>query len=149
MKTAAILILATLALAIGAFLVVRNHNNMIRALPPAVSATHAEVQALMLSGADLVAVLGTGSMQPYIPAGKEDSHEIVAYVQVERVSYDSLRKGDLIIFRFGTINVLHQLASKNGDGWIASGLHNERYDRPRVNAGNFVGRVKKTYILSN
>ena len=95
----------------------------------------------------MVAVLGTGSMQPYIPAGKEDSREIVAYVQVERIAFGRVRKGDLIIFRYGNLHILHQLAAKDKDGWIASGLHNERYDYPRVTAENFVGRVVKTYLL--
>jgi uncharacterized protein YxeA len=146
-KTALPIILGVLALVIGSFFIVRGHNAMIRSLPPVVDSTHAEVQSLMLAGADMVAVLGTGSMQPYIPAGKQNSSEIVAYVQVERVAFDKLRRGDLIIFRFGNLNILHQLAAKDGDGWIASGLHNERYDYPRVNVGNFVGRVSKTYLL--
>lgn len=146
MKTALILIPLIILLLVGIALVKRSHNTMVHALPPSVQSSPAEVQLLVLAGVDMVAVQGTGSMRPYIPSGNA-ANEIVAYVSIERVPFSDLKQGDLVTYRTQAGNILHQLAAKDGDGWIASGLHNAGYDRSRVTVSNFTGRVVKTYIV--
>jgi len=147
MKPSAIIALVAciLALSLLAMCELKRQHNAVTALPKTVQVDLHEVQHLILTGHDLVAVMGTGSMQPYIPGGDDDG--IVAYVQVERPAYSALRKGDLVVFRAGSINILHQIAEREGEDWISTGLHNSHYDGTRVTEKNIIGRVVKTYIL--
>jgi hypothetical protein len=128
-------------------LAVNTHSRMTSALPPSEKTTSAQVQLMLVSGADLIGVLGTGSMVPYIPAG--NPNKIVAWVQIERVDFSELESGDLVVYREIGLNILHQIVDKNKNGWSASGLGNERYDRFLVTKENFSGRVAKTYILED
>jgi hypothetical protein len=98
---------------------------------------------MLREGYPLVAVLGTGSMQPYIPAGEGR----VAWCMIERCDFKLLNRADLVVFRTPSGNVVHQLAELTAAGWITSGLHNSQYDSTRVTAETFVGRVVKTYLL--
>jgi hypothetical protein len=116
---------------------------MVKALPPSQPVAPHEIDGMLREGYPLVAVLGTGSMQPYIPAGEGR----VAWVMVERCDFRVLGKGDLVVFRTPSGNILHQLAQLTAAGWITSGLHNASYDTTRVYPETFVGRVVKTYIL--
>jgi NADPH-dependent curcumin reductase CurA len=143
--TILILVVSILALFALATMELHRQDRMRRTLPPVQAATPAEVQLLMVNGADLVAVLGTGSMQPYIPAGEG----VVAYCQLERTPYGKLTEGDFVVYATPVGNVCHQLAVLYADGWVASGLHNKRYDTTlgRVTAANYRGRIVRTYIL--
>lgn len=140
---AAFAVLLAVVLSVILMRELKRQHNAVSALSEPVEVTSAEVQIMLTQRVDLVAVTGTGSMQPHIPAGKG----IVAYVEVERVSFAQLRENDLVVFRAGPINILHQLAAKEGAAWIATGLHNSGYDATRVTADNFMGRVVKTYII--
>lgn len=133
----------TVALSILLMLELKRQHNASAALPVPVFASLGDVQLMLIRGADLVAVSGTGSMRPYIPAGEG----IVAYCSIERVSFNQLRKNDLVVYRAGLRNIMHQLAEKEGNAWIATGLHNRTYDGVLVTADNFIGRVVRTYIL--
>ena len=123
----------------------RNHEAEV-GLPPREFTTAHDMDARLRTEGDWVAVKGTGSMAPYIPAG--DPKATVAWVKVENCDFESLNKNELVVFNtenFGLI--LHQLAKKTAAGWITSGLHNSNYDSTRVYPENFRGRVVKTYIL--
>ena len=141
MKTA--LIIAALILAVLTMLELRRQSAAVASLPPTQLAQLHEIQHLLIAGADLVAISGTGSMRPYLPAGVG----IVAYAQLERVSFDQLQAHDLVAFRAPHGNILHQLARPDNGDWIATGLNNAHYDATRVSADNFIGRVVKTYVL--
>jgi hypothetical protein len=144
-KLFAILICAAFAagIALFAFTEINRHRSMIKALHPAQTVAPHEIDGMLREGYPLVAVLGTGSMQPYIPAGDG----VVAWVMIERCDFKLLAKGDLVVFRTKRGNILHQLAQLTAAGWITSGLHNSTYDDSRVCPEAFVGRVVKTYIL--
>jgi hypothetical protein len=116
---------------------------MIKALPPSFTVASHEIDGMLREGYPLVAVLGTGSMRPHIPAGDG----IVAWCMIERCDIKLLSRGDLVVFRTKQGNILDQLAQLTASGWITSGLHNSGYDSTRVTADNFVGRVVKTYIV--
>ncbi len=120
------------------------YNFMIKALPPSTTVAPHEIDGMLREGYPLVAVLGTGSMQPYIPAGEGR----VAWCLIERCDFRVLGKGDLVVFRTPKGNILHQLAQLTAAGWITSGLHNSSYDTTRVYPETFVGRVVKTYIIA-
>ena len=122
---------------------IQRHRSMVKALPPSFTVATHEIDGMLRGGSPLVAVLGTGSMQPYIPAGEG----VVAWVMIERCDFKLLNKGDLIVFRSKHGNILHQLAQLTAAGWITTGLHNASYDTTRVYPETFVGRVVKTYIL--
>lgn len=116
---------------------------MLDSLPPSEYIHTYEIDAMLRRSDPLIAVLGTGSMQPYIPSG----NGVVAWCLVERCAYDLLGEGDVVVYHTGGSNILHQLSAMTPDGWIASGLHNRNYDSPRVTRANFSGRVVKTYII--
>jgi hypothetical protein len=146
MKTGAlvaIIVASAVALSLLVMLDLRRQHNALANLPPKTTATLAEVQHMLNAGVDLVAVAGTGSMRPYIPAGDG----IVAYCERKRVPFAALEEGNLVIFRAGSLNILHQLAEREGDSWIATGLHNSGYDATRVSAENYMGVVVRTYIV--
>jgi hypothetical protein len=148
MKTALLIASILVCFALLAFGLRKHHETMRTSLPPVEKSTHAEVQALMLRGADMVGVLGTGSMVPYIPGNAPS--EIVAYVEVERVPFDRLKAGDLIIYRAAGINIIHQLDRRYPEGWVGSGLHNASYDFRAfgyITAANYIARVTHTYIV--
>lgn len=134
---------AALALAGVVALAIHSQAVAVRALPPSREMVAGERAP---NGADWVGVLGTGSMRPYIPAG--DPLRVVAWVRRERVPFDSLRAGDLVLFRHERAGVVvHQLATLDAGGWSTGGLGNARYDSGRVTAANFLGRVVETLII--
>ena len=140
-------LVACIAAAVMAVIVaeeIQRHRSMVKALPPSFTVAPHEIDGMLREGYPLVAVLGTGSMQPYIPAGEGR----VAWVMVERCDFKLLAKGDLVVFRTPTGNIVHQLAQLTASGWTATGLHNSSYDSTSVTANNFVGRVVKTYIIA-
>jgi hypothetical protein len=122
---------------------IQRHRSMVKALPPSFTVAPHEIDGMLREGYPLVAVLGTGSMQPYIPAGEGR----VAWCMIDRCDFRVLGKGDLVVFRTPSGNVVHQLSELTAEGWTATGLHNSHYDSTRVTAETFVGRVVKTYLL--
>jgi hypothetical protein len=145
-KILLIALLACLGAAVMAVIVaeeIQRHRSMVKSLPPSFTVAPHEIDGMLREGYPLIAVLGTGSMQPYIPAGEG----VVAWVMVERCDFRVLGQGDLVVFRTPSGNVVHQLAQLTSAGWITSGLHNSSYDTTRVYHETFVGRVVKTYII--
>jgi hypothetical protein len=145
-KLLLIALLACLGAAVMAVIVaeeIQRHRNMVKALPPSSTVAPHEIDGMLREGYPLVAVLGTGSMQPYIPAGEGR----VAWCMIERCDFRVLGQGDLVVFRTPSGNVVHQLAELTAEGWTATGLNNSHYDSTRVTAETFVGRVVKTYLL--
>lgn len=98
-------------------------------------------------GGNAVAVLGTGSMAPYIPAaaaGRDPRQTVVAYVVTKPgATYADIKAGDLCLYlaeRAPSLCVLHVAALQDAWGWIMSGLHNRTYEnRVRVTPANFRG----------
>ncbi len=96
-------------------------------------------------GGTIVPVLGTGSMQPLIPAAKSDPYNtIVAYIVTEKdATYEDLVAGNLVLYvaafyKGGT--VMHVALMRDSNGWIMSGLNNSRSEPQwRVTKKNFVG----------
>lgn len=115
-------------------------------LPPSYI-VNTEQEAHTLGWPQTVAVAGTGSMQPYIP-GSSNPDDVVAIEAVECPPYDSLKTGDLVVYRSGKKLVIHQIVARQGENWIASGLNNSHYDGPVVNRETFQSRVKCVYILA-
>ncbi len=112
------------------------------------SAARAQATAWALqSGGSVVAVLGTGSMAPYIPAaaaGRDPRATIVAYaVTRPGATYADIRPGDLCLYLAEWAPaqcVLHVAALYDALGWIMSGLHNRTYENAvRVTPANFRG----------
>lgn len=139
----AIPILTVILAAILSFSAYKIHKKMVDKLPPVERIYAYEVDEMLRKGYPMIAILGTGSMQPYLPAGEG----IVAWAVLENCDYDLLGEGDLIVYHHNGINILHQLSLLTDEGWIASGLHNVRYDYARVTREMFRGRVVKTFIL--
>jgi len=99
------------------------------------------------SHSNVVAIRGTGSMRPLIPAGKPD--EIVAWAALDNsLDFALLEAGDVVVFshKNGSF-VIHELSLLDGDGWISSGSYNKFYDSGRVTRQNLRGVVTLIYKL--
>jgi hypothetical protein len=114
-----------------------------------------QVEAQSLAGPAAIAIAGTGSMAPYIPAaasGLNARQTVCAYVVlVPNAPYTAITPGALCIYQpvWEKGHVMHQAAALDAGGWIMTGLHNERYEnKDRVTALNFVGIVARTYVWS-
>ena len=110
-------------------------------------------EARTLAGSGAVAVLGTGSMAPYIPPsphGLDPLQTIVALVVlVPGATVADVKPGALCIYvpEWARRNVMHQAASFSEGGWIMTGLGNKTYEnRERMTGRNFVGLVARTYV---
>lgn len=121
-------------------------------LPPRIECRD-EADAREKSGLSRIAVLGTGSMAPLIPAaapGQDPYKTVVAYAVVEdAATYDDIQPGDLCIYFAEWANgfVMHQAALKDWLGWVMSGLNNARSEPHwRVTPANFRGIVKSVYV---
>lgn len=144
--------LGVAALVVVLLLARRNRNTLERGLPPrVVCASRAEAERQAGGGA--VAVLGTGSMAPYIPAagaGLDPLATICAYVVlVPGATVADVTEGALCIYvpNWAGRNVMHQAAAFDGGGWIMTGLHNKTYENSeRMTGEKFVGLVARTYV---
>ncbi len=105
-----------------------------------------EQEARVLAWPEAIRVSGSGSMRPYIPASS-DPNAVVAVAAVEQPPYESLKKGDLVVFHWKDSYVIHQVAARQGDNWITSGIHNPRYDGPRLSRETYHSRVVRVYII--
>lgn len=104
-------------------------------------------------GGTVIAVLGTGSMAPYIPAapaGEDPRRYIAAYVVMMPAAFSDIRAGSLCIYRADwdvNLYMLHQAAQRDGLGWVMSGLHNARSEAAwRVTPANFIGIAGKVFV---
>ena len=92
------------------------------------------------------AILGTGSMAPYIKGGSPTT--IVAYAATDKKSKcESIIIKDLIIYKRNGSFIIHQVVGKDSDGWIVSGFNNKFYDSVRITDENFVAKVIFVYEL--
>lgn len=110
-------------------------------------------EAQTLAGLGAVAVLGTGSMAPYIaaaPKGSDPLATVMAYVvTVQGATIADVRAGSLCIYvpEWAGRHVMHQAASFANGGWIMTGLGTKSYEMTeRMTGRNFVGIVTRTYI---
>ena len=110
-------------------------------------------EARTLAGLGAVAVLGTGSMAPYIaaaPAGTDPLATVMGYVvTVQGATIADVRAGSLCIYipEWAGRHVMHQAASFSDGGWIMTGLGTKTYENAeRMTGRNFVGIVARTYI---
>lgn len=85
-------------------------------------------------GGQVYTVAPTGSMKPTL-----DESSVVT---VEKVSFQELRRGDIIIYRSASgAPVIHRLYEQSGDSWLVLGDNNAAIDREAVTGRNFLGRV--------
>lgn len=136
-----------------------HQRTMIAGLPPRVvcadrsSALVAAGEFARATGGVVIAVLGTGSMAPYIPAAPAEVNPrewIAAYAVTVPATFADIRPGALCIYRAEwspSVSVIHQAAQRDGDGWVMSGLHNARSEAGwRVTPGNFIGITARVYV---
>ena len=136
----------------------RAQNVLERGLPPrellptqAAALTRAAVYSRDNCGM-VYAVVGTGSMAPYLPAaplGRDPKTTVVAYAVTRAgAKFDAIKPGSLVVYAAvwnPEMVVMHGAAQKDGLGWIMSGLHNERSEADwRVTLANFRGIVAQT-----
>lgn len=139
----------------------RSQRALERGLPPrdALATSQAEgyerARAFALaSGGDVVGVLGTGSMAPYIPEGRGQTaevrqNEIVAYAVTRRgATFDDVRPGAVCLYAHAASPegmTLHGAAKYTREGWIMSGLNNARSD-VWMTPANFRGIVARVFV---
>lgn len=140
-----------LLLAALAFVAWRAHRTLTSNLPPRIEC-RAEAEARALAGPGALAVLGTGSMAPFIPPapiGQDPGKTIVAYAVTELATYADIQAGDLCLYtaEWTPGLVMHQAAQRDSLGWIMSGLGNAHSEaRWRVTPANFRGIVARVYV---
>ena len=148
------LLLAALALGLVVVLglALRSERVLTAGLPLRIVAKTQD-EARTLAGLGAVAVLGTGSMAPYIaaaPAGTDPLATVMAYVvTVQGATIADVRAGSLCIYIPGWAgrHVMHQAASFSEGGWIMTGLGTKTYENAeRMTGRNFVGIVARTYV---
>jgi len=126
------------------------HLNQIESVknkPKVVEIDSFDVDAILREHRNVVAVRGTGSMRPLIPAGKPT--ETVAWAILDNTKdFNLLEAGMVVVFlhKNGTF-VIHELSMLDKDGWISSGSYNGFYDSGRVTRENLRGVVTLIYKL--
>jgi hypothetical protein len=145
--------LAALAVVGLAILATYAHKRNLAMLPPKIECADL-ADARNRAGLYAIPVLGTGSMQPYIPAapkGADPLKTIVAFAKLElAATYADVQPGDLVMYAaewHNGQNVMHQAARKDSDGWVMSGTANAHSEsRWRVTEANFKGLVARVYV---
>ena len=148
------ILVALLALGLGVVLGLALHSErVLKAGLPLRIVAKSQEEARTLAGLGSVAVLGTGSMAPYIaaaPAGSDPLATVMAYVvTVQGATIADVRAGSLCIYvpEWAGRHVMHQAASFSEGGWIMTGLGTKSYETTeRMTGRNFVGIVSRTYI---
>lgn len=126
------------------------HLNQIESVknqPKVIEIDSFDVDAILREHRNVVAVKGTGSMRPLIPAGKPT--EIVAWAILDKTKdFNLLEAGMVVVFsqKNGTF-IIHELNTLDKDGWISSGSYNGFYDSGRVTRENLRGVVTLIYKL--
>lgn len=133
-------------------LALRSERVLAAGLPLRIVAKSKE-EAQTLAGLGAVAVLGTGSMAPYIaaaPKGSDPLSTVMAYVvTAQGATIADVKAGSLCIYvpEWAGRHVMHQAASFSEGGWIMTGLGTKSYETTeRMTGRNFVGIVARTYI---
>ena len=144
--------LLALGLVVVLGLALRSERVLTAGLPLRIVAK-SQQEAQTLAGLGAVAVLGTGSMAPYIaaaPKGSDPFATVMAYVvTVQGATIADVRAGSLCIYvpEWAGRHVMHQAASFSEGGWIMTGLGTKSYETTeRMTRRNFVGIVARTYI---
>ena len=144
--------LLALGLVVVLGLALRSERVLTAGLPLRIVAK-SQQEAQTLAGLGAVAVLGTGSMAPYIaaaPKGSDPFATVMAYVvTVQGATIADVRAGSLCIYvpEWAGRHVMHQAASFSEGGWIMTGLGTKSYETTeRMTRRNFVGIVSRTYI---
>lgn len=156
------LVLATiLCLAVLAgltILAVRSQRVLEDGLPPrkecpdSEAAWHDAAKFARESGGNVVTVLGTGSMAPYIPAagpGRVPLETPTALAVTDpAATFASVKPGQLCLYRHAASAVgltIHGAALLTSAGWVMSGLNNPTSDI-NMTAENFVGVVAHVFV---
>lgn len=151
MKQVRYILLAAGAIALIAALAWWQQRTMVAGLPPRYVCAN-ELDARAKAGPTAYAVLGTGSMAPFIPPaskGADPMKTVVAYAVPGGKKYADIRKGDLVSYwaDWAHGNVLHQAAQKDSGGWIMSGLHNSQSESfARVTPETFRSVISEVYV---
>ena len=140
---------------LAAVLLLARHNQrtLTDGLPPRIVCATQE-EARQRAGATAIAVLGTGSMAPYIPAaapGRDPLETVVAYlVPSLDLVFADIAPGRLVVYQPAWSPhycVTHGAAVQDRLGWIMSGLANRTYEAgERVTAANFRAIVAAVYV---
>ena len=143
--------LLALGLVVVLGLALRSERVLTAGLPLRIVAK-SQQEAQTLAGLGAVAVIGTGSMAPYIaaaPKGSDPFATVMAYVvTVQGATIADVRAGSLCIYvpEWAGRHVMHQAASFSEGGWIMTGLGTKSYETTeRMTGRNFVGIVSRTY----
>jgi hypothetical protein len=152
LKRSLLLAVLVLGLVVVLGLALRSERVLTAGLPLRIVAKTQD-EARTLAGLGAVAVLGTGSMAPYIaaaPTGTDPLATVMAYVViVQGATIADVRAGSLCIYipEWAGRHVMHQAASFSEGGWIMTGLGTKTYENAeRMTGRNFVGIVSRTYI---
>jgi len=149
-----VLLALGLVLLLAAIVLVARHKEsvLVAGLPVRIVCTD-QAAAKEQAGLGAIAVLGTGSMAPYIPAalpGRDPLSTVVAYAVLDgTATFDGITKGALIVYApaWAKGRVMHQAALLDSGGWIMSGLHNERSETwERLTPATYVGTVARVYV---
>lgn len=126
-------------------------RQMVAALPPRIVCTSQD-DAWIKAGPTAIAVLGTGSMAPYLPHAKDGQDPlktVVGYAKPSGAAFFTIRKGDLVVYwaDWAKANVMHQAAQHDSGGWIMSGLHNRSSESfARVTPETFRAVIGEVYV---
>lgn len=153
MKTLGVIVGLALALALLVYLATRSQRVLEAGLPPRFECV-GQFDALVKAGENAVPIAGTGSMAPYIPAAAPDLDPLATIVAYARpragATFADIKPGDLVIYRAAwnpSHPVMHQAAQRDAQGWIMSGLHNNRSESwERVTAANFRAIIDRVYL---
>lgn len=143
---------AVIGLAVLLLLARSKQRVLERGLPTRIACT-SQLDAQVQAGAGAIAVLGTGSLAPYLPhasPGLDPLKTVVAFAVIDpAATFDSIRAGTLCIYSadWTKFRVMHQASSQDARGWIGSGLNNARSESfARITPQNFVGIVARVYV---
>jgi peptidase S24-like protein len=93
-------------------------------------------------GGEVFTIAATGSMKPTL-----DESSVVT---IEKVAFDQLRRGDIIIYRNNRgLPIIHRLYEQHGSHWLVLGDNNASIDSEAVTGANFVGRVCAIFYTSD
>jgi hypothetical protein len=130
-----------------------SRTTMTARLPVPVICANA-VEAAERAGPGAIAVVGTGSMAPYLPAakaGQDPQTTIVAFVVLRpKATFADVFAGALCLYRVTWTRspVMHVAALLDRLGWIMSGLGNARSESfERMTSANFLGLVDRVYTF--
>jgi hypothetical protein len=145
-----IALVACIAAAVMAVIVaeeIQRHRRAVNAMPKITEKFAYEIDEMLRTRHDLVALMGTGSMSPPIPVGKPT--ERVAYIAVDNSrDFDTLGEGAPVVFRHDSGQLIfHSLAKLTPSGWVTSGLANSHYDTGYVTRKNLRGVAVEIFVI--